>query len=42
MNFSKESHFLKNASRFKTRFKKIMRFTQCIVQVGMRLCKKKN
>ena len=29
-----------NMSRFKTRCKKIMRFTQCIIQVGMRLCKK--
>ena len=41
MIFSKKSHFLKNASRFKTRYKKMMRFTQCIVQVGMSLCKKK-
>ena len=40
MNFSKKSHFLKNVFKFKARYKKTMRFTQCIVQVGMRLCKK--
>ena len=39
MNFSK--HFLKNVSRFKARYKKTMRFTQCIAQVGMMLHKKK-
>ena len=42
MNFSKKSHFLKNVSRFKARYKKTMKFTQCIVWVGMRLYKKKN
>ena len=41
MNFSKKSHFLKNVSKFKARYKKTMRFTSCIVQVGVRLCKKK-
>ena len=41
MNFSKMSQFLKSMSGFKTKYKKIMRFTQCIVQVGVRLCKKK-
>ena len=41
MNFSKKSHFLKNVSRFKARYKKTIRFTQCIIQVGMRFCKKK-
>ena len=35
------SHFLKNTSRFKARYKKTMRVIQCIVQVGMRFCKKK-
>ena len=34
MNFSKKSHILKNVSRFKEKYKKIM------IQVGMRLCKK--
>ena len=34
-------NFLKSVPRFKTRYKKIMRFTQCIVTAGMRLCKKK-
>ena len=38
--FSQKSHFLKNVSRFKRRYKKITRFMQCIVQVGIRLCKK--
>ena len=37
INFSKKSHFLKNVSKFKGRYEKTMRFTQCIVQVGMRL-----
>ena len=32
MNFSKKSHFMKSVSRFKARYKKIIRFTQCIVQ----------
>ena len=41
MNFSKKSQYLKNMSGFKAKYKKIMRFTQCIVQVGVRLCKKK-
>ena len=41
MNFSKKSHFLKNVSKFKARYKKTMRFMQCIAQVGVRLCKKK-
>ena len=41
MNFSMKSHFLESVSRFEKRYKKIMRFIQCIVQVGMRLCKKK-
>ena len=41
INFSKKSHFLKNVSKFKARYKKTMRFTPCIVQVGVRLCKKK-
>ena len=41
MNFPKKSHFLNNASRFKVRYKKTMRFTQCIVKVGMRFCKRK-
>lgn len=40
INFSKKTHFLKNVSRFKTISKKIFRFTQCMVQVSMRLCKK--
>ena len=31
--------FFKNVSRFKARYKKIMRFTQCIVQVCVRLCR---
>ena len=42
MNFSKKSHFLKNVSRFKAKYKKIMRYKQCIVQVRTKLCKKKN
>lgn len=29
MNFSKKLQFLKNASQFKARYKKIMTFTQC-------------
>ena len=33
--------FFENVSRFKARHRKSMRFTKCIVQVGMRLCKKK-
>ena len=41
MDSSKKSHVLKNVSRFKTRYKKIMRFKQCIAQVGMSLCKKR-
>ena len=32
-------YFSQKVSRFKTRYKKTMRFTQCIVQAGMRLCK---
>ena len=36
MNYSKKSPFLKNVSRFKARYRKIIRFTQCIVEVGMR------
>ena len=36
MNFSKKSHILENVSKFKTRYKKIIRFTQCIVQVAMK------
>ena len=40
MNFSKKSHFLKNVSRFKVKNKKIMKSTQCIEQVGVRLRKK--
>ena len=36
MNYSKKSPFLKNISRFKARYRKIIRFTQFIVQVGMR------
>ena len=40
MSFSKKPQFLKSASRFKARYKKIMRFTHCTVQVGVRLCKK--
>ena len=40
MNFSKKSPFLKNSSTFKARYKKTMRSTQCIVQVGMSLYKK--
>ena len=42
MNFSKNSHFLKSVSRFKARYKRTMRFTQIIVQVGMTLSKKKS
>ena len=38
--FSKKSHFLKNESRFKVKNKKIMKSTQCIEQVGVRLRKK--
>ena len=34
-------NFLKSVPRFKTRYKKIVRFMQCIVTAGMRLCKKK-
>ena len=41
MNFSKKSHFLKNVSKFKARYKKTVRCTHCIVQVGIRLCKKR-
>ena len=39
--FEKEwqTKFLKNISRVKTRYKKIMRLTQCIIQVGTRFCK---
>ena len=40
MNFSK-SYFSKNVSRSKARFKKIMTFTQSIVQIGMKFYKKK-
>ena len=40
MNFSKKSHFLKNLFRFKARYKKILRSTQCILQVGMTIIKK--
>ena len=41
MIFSKKTHFLKNVSRLKARYKKTMRCTHCIVQVGIRLCKKR-
>ena len=36
MNFSKKSHFLKNVSRFRGRYKKTMRLTQCIAKWKMR------
>ena len=38
--FPKSQIFRKNVSRFKTRYYKTMRLTQCIVQVRMRFCKK--
>ena len=41
MKVPKKSNFLKYVSRLKTTYKKTIRFTQCIVQVDMRLCKKK-
>ena len=42
MSICKKLHFLKFFSRIKAKYNKIMRFTQYIVHVGMRLCKNKN
>ena len=39
--FFQKFTFLTNVSRFKARYKRTVRFTQFIVQVGMTLCEKK-